>query len=224
MKFIEIYLTILILFLTISANAQKDWTISANISPAITKPNKNNNLFKFVLSYTVGINSLYFIDKQMFIKTGINYKQKKSLINDIPDTRSLYDTNGNINPDNIQYFDYKESYHYFNLPILFNYRVSKEEKTSIFFSGGIEFSYLFKIVYVLDFNDRKQKTTLKNKEIDNNFVSSINFGVGLYQPLSSKLILLLKPVYTYDFYAGKNNSGVKFHSFGLNAEIHYRLK
>jgi len=221
MKF---YLAILILFSTMITKAQKEWSIGTTISPGLTKPNKNSNLYEFALSYTVGINSLYFINSQMFIKTGINYKLKNSLINDIPDTRSLYDSNGNINPDNIKYFDYKESYHFFNLPILFNYKVSKEEKTSIFFSGGIELSYLFKIVYVLDYsNNSKQKTIKKHNEIKDKFISSINFGVGIYQPLYSKLILLFKPEYTYDFYAGKNNN-TKFHSFAFNIEVHYRLK
>ena len=55
------------------------------------------------------------------------------------------------------------------------------------------------------------------------WVASLNFGMGLYQPIADKYLLLIIPKYSFDFYPKRGNSNLNFHSIYLDAEFYFQL-
>lgn len=226
MQSLKLYLTA-ILFLTIvyTGRSQTRWSIGVYATSSITKIDDVYN-HDYRPAYGIGIRSIYFPTSQLFLKAGLSYMTKNSIIkNIIPDTRNLIDPNGALNPDAINYFDITYNYHFLSIPLTVNYMLpnKKKKRVSLFISTGIELSYLFKnritSPYLLIEN---QSQSTNRGDINGSLGTGINTGIGLFYKISPKLILLTEPDYTYDFYSTQDRD--KFHSFGLNLELHYILK
>lgn len=205
--------------------------VGANVSPSITIPilKTKDPSINESFNYSAGLNGLYFFSNQIFMKTGINYSQKSLMFEDVPDTRNAWvDLNGNgimeTNElsDEIITFDAWEIYQSINLPVTINYRLSEVHKASILFSGGFELGYLFNLKYIWDYESRGEE--IWNKKLNHLFVS-INLGVGLYQPIANKFLLLVIPKYSYDFYParGRDNSSFNFHTIYIDTEFYFKL-
>jgi len=220
------YCLAVILLLTINeiTYGQPKWTIGVNASPALTKLAGNYEYEQFSLAYGAGFSSLYFINDRMFLRTGLNYKNKSSLektpyalILLLPNNEYTY-----IDPNNNPYY-IKMNSMYFSVPLTLNYKISKEKEgkdnASFFISAGLELNYQFRNAFKFHLINEKMTFKYVYDFIDRgHFVGSLVLGFGIYQQISSKISLLLRPEYTYDFhYRG-------FHSIGFNVELHYKLK
>ena len=223
MQSLKLYLTA-ILFLTIvyTGRSQTRWSIGVNATSSITKIDDGFN-HDYRPAYGIGIRSIYFPTSQLFLKAGLSYMTKNSIIKNIPDTRNLIGTNGVLNLDAINYFDITYNYHFLSITVNYMLPNKKKKRVSLFISTGIELSYLFKnritFPYLLIEN---QSQSTNRGDINGSLGTGINTGIGLFYRISPKLILLTEPEYTYDFYSTQDRD--KFHSFGLNLELHYILK
>jgi len=209
---------------------QSKFGIGAFVTPSFTMLQvKPKGFYKGQFAYSGGINFLYSVGKKIFLKTGVNYKLKRALLEDVPNTADLIQPDGSINYDKITYYDIKFNFNYISLPITFNYILLKLKKNSIFLSTGFEINYLYKATdkfknYIVSGEKTKSEFIYTGKDISNELTTSISFGVGLYRPVFSKFIMVFKPEYIYDLSGSSNNLSIlsaKFHTYGLSVEIYY---
>jgi len=216
MKSVKLLLTSIMFFTSVAiTQAQTKWTIGINGSPALTQLEMKRYSSQFSLAYGAGLSSLYFINSQMFLRTGLNYKVKSYLIKNFSGKLMLED-NAIIDPNEI-----KIKHHYLTVPLILNYKLSKgeeEKNTYLFISNGLELNYLFRTVTNIYLSDEKLKNVGDFDISINNFIVGLNIGFGLYQQISSKINLLLRCEYSHDF------DYLNYNSLGLSAELHYKLK
>ena len=206
--------------------AQSKIFLGVNTSPSISFPaiTELNNYLDGNANISVGISGMYSIDNNILLKSGLIYNQRSFRIKGIPNTTGVplnvdlewLRTHYNV----ISTFTDTEIYQSVTIPLSIEYKLSNFEETSFLFSGGIEVGYLFNVKYVYDYNSGEQR--IYNKDF-NDFIGSINLGVGLYQPISNNFLLLITPRYSYSFYPNFGKMGLNFNTISLDAEFYFQL-
>lgn len=203
--------------------SQSKWTIGLNISPTLTKMNGYNSPHKYQPAYDFGIKSLFFLNDPLFLNFGLMYRQKKDVLSS-PNTENLIDPNGNVNINNVTSYNTSFNYNFVSIPLSLNYFILKKDemKISMYVSTGVELNYLNHVKTISDLPDGEDIQIIRQDDFKNNIGSSLTVGAGLLYEMSPKLVLSVKPEYSYDFYFG-NKTEPKFHSLGLNIECHYKF-
>ena len=201
MKYRLLILAVLLSISNQSILSQNKFAVGFNSIPAITYsyspselPSPKNNF-----GYSFGISGAYFFQSNLFVETGLNYQNKELLYaKDILDTRKAWiDLNGNgiiDAEDRLDYSrvvptNYSNKYSSISLPILINYKTSKNYTTSFIGSFGININYIYNIEVISESN-RFGENTEGTKSI-NDFTSSIAIGLALFQPITKKYIFNL---------------------------------
>lgn len=204
--------------------SQSRWEVGINITPSLSIPKTSLSLPspKERFTYSFGIGALYKLNQNIFIRSGINYFQRSLLTaTDILDTRFVYDqATGRLDYDKIGKVDISEVYHSISLPLIFNYKFSNQDVTSLIISGGVEFGYLFGLKSIVNSTVGGESSTNENKK---EIIASISFGAGLYQPIADNFHLIIIPKYSYDFYPNREDISFGFNSVSLSAELYLPL-
>lgn len=222
------YLGIIIcLFIYFQFNlAQNKIFVGANFSPSlsyVTEPEEATP----GLTYSTGIDGLYFLDEHLFIKTGINFSQRSSILKDLPAMDVFLDLNGDglitleelLNAELVTY-DITEVFQSVNLLLNLNYKFADEHKTSLVVSTGIELGYFYNTKFILDYSNGKQTIiNWKYKKLMGEF----NFGLGLYKPVGENFLLQIIPKYSYSVYDDRSPESREMHSIKLDMEFYFRL-
>ncbi len=205
--------------------AQSKIFLGVNTSPSISFPSitELNNYLDGNANISAGISGMYSIDNNILLKSGLIYNQRSFKIKGIPNTTGVL----NVDPEWLRThynltstFTDTETYQSVTLPLSIEYKLSNFEETSVLFSGGIEVGYLFNVKYVYDYNSGEQR--IYNKDY-NDFIGSINLGVGLYQPITNNFLLLITPKYSYSFYPDLGKMGLNFNTISLDVEFYFHL-
>ena len=206
--------------------AQSKIFLGVYTSPSISFPaiTDLNNYLDGNANFSLGISGMYSIDSNILLKSGLIYNQRSFKIKGIPNTTGVplnvdlewLRTHYNVSST----FTDTETYQSVTLPLSIEYKLSNFEETSVLFSGGIEVGYLFNVKYVYDYKNGEQRIYNKNY---NDFIGSINLGVGLYQPISNNFLLLITPKYSYSFYPNFGKMGLNFNTISLDVEFYFHL-
>ena len=221
----EYYIVLFYLSLTQLIYSQSNWKIGTNISPSISIPQTNLSIPspKERFTYSFGVDALYNFSKNVFIKSGVNYFQRSLLVaKDISDTRFAYDPiTGRIDYNKIGKVEISEIYQSISLPIILNYKFAEEDITSFIISGGVELGYLFNLKTIANSTVGGESSENESRK---EFIASINLGLGLYQPISENILLIIIPKYSYDFYPSKESNSLGFQTIILGVELYVPLK
>ena len=199
------YLLIIFFLVTINHNIipQNNIAIGFNATPALTYSYSPSDLPtpKSNFGYSFGLESLYFIQPDLFIETGLTYQNKRVLFaKNVLDTRNAWiDINGNGIIDNVDRIDYSLivptdlSFQYsgFSVPITINYRTSKNNTTSLIGSFGICLNYIYNIE-ALSKSNKFGENPFENISTDD-FTSSLSLGLELYYPITNNIFLISGP-------------------------------
>ena len=224
-------ITLFVLLITQTNKAQKNIHLGANISPSITFPvtNPQSTNFDAHSNFSYGLSVLLSFNDRLFIQTGLNFNQKSFSIENIPDTRAVANdiygnsdiiNGGRINYDQINTYNDYETFQSINLPLTLMYLPSEVKNTNLVFSGGIEIGYLFNVRYIWDHSSGGQDIyNIKH----NQFIGSINLGLGLYQSILNNYTLVIIPKYSYSFYPDMRKIKLSFHSIYIDTEFYFHL-
>ena len=233
MKYRFLIFAVFIIIFNQNIISQSNFAVGINGIPAITYSYSPTDLPspKSNFGYSFGINGVYFIQPNLFIETGLNYQNKKLLYaKDILDTRKAWiDVNGNgifdaddrLDYSRIVPTDFSNKYSSISLPIMINYRTSKNNTTSFVGSFGVNLNYIYNIEGISKSNKFGENS--EGDKSTDDFTSSISIGVALFQPLTKNIFLIAGPKYFFDFYTSQKDLEAKFHTFGLEIKLYYLL-
>jgi hypothetical protein len=173
-----------------------------------------------------GISLSYFKDKskKYFVSYQIELNRNSVKKLNLPDNRKVVDNDGNINENNVRYFDSKIYYNYIGLGIDFNYKLKSFSKSNIILSTGLILKYYTKseTKYYLDEEAHKSNIKLSDLYDGNLFLDSPSVRIKLgYDFLINKNISFVSEV---EFSRDLNINDIpKFSKLGLNIGLIFRL-
>ncbi len=211
------------------AFAQSRWTGGLHISSRIT--NGNNYSQRDIRQDTgpdfingIGISLLRFRTPRTFYQTGLHYLRKSVSLNNEPDYRLFLDNAGGSEFVEVGIMDWTRHFSSLSLPVQWHYKVFNREGTNLIVGGGASFKWLFHTVYkynsTYDGAQRRAGTRGFSKE---SVSGLLHAGIGLYQPVGAKYVLLLQPQFIWGLTREEDREGKgKDNSFMLQLELHRR--
>jgi len=192
--------------------------------------------FKGKLAGKGALNIHYRINQKLVLITGISYGIKRTALEDIPNTYNLIDSAGNIDYDNVTYYDIQEQYQYFEIPLKLGYRFNSEKRTSFFLTAGINAGYLAGAKsrhrnVIMDGENADFDVNFTNENLIKRFNISANIGAGICQTLNSRFSLNVLPEFSYDLTpisfviipGSELIQEYKFYGFILNIGLFYKF-
>lgn len=233
MKALYIYLTIFGSVCFFSKTKAQDTTatkpnefilngIGIMASPYYSFQRNYPDFYKGLIASELGISLTVKLNKTFILFSELGYRTNRQQ-SQVPNTTNLIDSQGNINFDNITYFDATHQFNYYSVTESLGGNLFKLSNKIIFFGSiGIKGSYF-----------TNGRLTLYDKITNDKIITSIeeneryNFSVvsrfGTCQKISKKLRLITSPQFIYDI-SNTTSFSRSFWSIGLNLQLIYNFK
>ena len=200
-------ITLLFFGLTKYNFAQNKIYLGFNISPLVSYPNciVSGDLLVEKVDFTFGIDGIYYLDSNLFLKTGAIFEQQSfSVI--LSKAEGLRSTDFGTALSN-----YTERYKSIRLPFMLSY--SFGDYTNIISNLGFEVGYLFNYEHTQKFNEKYSKKLCR-------LLGALTVGLGLQQHISKKYMLIIAPKYSYTFI---NYKKLEIGSVLLDLEFYFKI-
>ncbi len=217
MKFIRLYVVVFCCFcLFVVVKAQDTTTIVKNnliingvgvsfsslFSEPLDFPSEFDNI-KGQMAWSMGVtNTLVLSEKSnIFLLSELGYLSNQYIIEDIPNSNSIIDEQGNVNFTNKTYFDIMRKYNYVYFSTSIGKSVLKlSHKTFLFGTAGFRLNYLYRSALFSERLPENEKIdfTFSKSDIEQNFTTSIIASVGIFYKPSQNFSIILSPQFAYD--------------------------
>lgn len=176
------------------------------ISPKYSTP-QNQQLRPFVngsITYKAGVSALFTLNKRgnLFLSTSLGYLKNGWIYKDIPN--NVYDEQGNINYDNITYFDMVSKNNYVFLSAAVGKSIWKRPKGfHLFGELGVQGQYLYSSTtsskgVIINGQKDEFELSYSGEDITQNYTVALTGSIGVLKSLSEKFSLLVSPYFSYD--------------------------
>lgn len=212
--------------------------IGITFSPNYSTPIQSQELRQFIkgsITYKAGVSALFALNKRgnLFLSTGLGYLKNGWIYKDLPNTIDLIDEQGNINYDNITYFDMVSKNNYVFLSAALGKSIWKRPKGfHLFVALGAQGQYLYSSTssskgVIINGQKDEFELSYSGEDITQNYTVALTGNIGVYKNLSDKFSLVVSPYFSYDLNAAMIQGVVIwreriFYNTGMNLTLLYK--
>lgn len=183
--------------------------MGVSFSPLFSIPldvSSNVDFVKGKIGWSLGLNNILTLSKKsnIFLLTEIGYLNNQLIIEDIPNTSNLIDSQGNINFENLTNYNLIEKYHYLYLSTSLGKTILKlSGNTYLLGSAGFRLNYLYRSTHSSEGFIQNGVTDdfsliFSNADIEQNLTTSIIASAGIIHKLSDNFSIIITPKFAYE--------------------------
>jgi hypothetical protein len=176
------------------------------------------------LTNGIGVSLLRFKTPRLFYQAGLHYLRKTVSIKSEPDIRIFRDNAGYNQAVEVGLMDWTRHFNSLSLPLQVHYKIFKREGTNLIVGGGGSFKWLFHTVYEYNSTyDGAHRRTGTQAYAQSRVSALLQAGIGLYQPIGPKYVLLVQPQFIWGLTGEEDRAGHwQDNSIMLQLELHRR--
>ena len=178
-------------------------------------------------AYGFGVSALRFRHERLFWTAGLGFLGAQATLKPGPDLRFIMnEATGEFGVVDVGTKTTVIKHQYITVPISVNHLLLTRAGTNIYISGGVIFDWLIRDKREVDSSYDGRFDIVRRDGTFESVSITLRGGVGLYQPLSSNLLLMVGPSYGYSFLSKAEAEDTPLRhdpSYLLDLKVLYRI-